>query len=253
MRFPTLLFWVHADTDALKGRLDRRVDKMLEQGLIGEVETLNTSAQIQSEAGHPVDETRGIWVSIGYKEFKAYAYGLKSRNMDDNTLEKLKAEALEKTKAATRQYAKRQVRWIRIKLVNALARANVGSNLYVFDGSDVSKFEANVVNPALTLAGDFLSASSPMPEPASLSSVAAELLKPKRDYDLAATPEKWTRQICEPCGVTCVNEDQWSKHINSKAHKRLLSKRRKVDAAVRERSNGNFENALAVSEKNLPS
>ena len=253
MRFPALLFWVHADTDMLKDRLDRRVDKMVEQGLIGEVETLNTFAQAQSEADHPVDESRGIWVSIGYKEFKPYAYGLSTPNTDEKPLEKLKAEALEKTKAATRQYAKRQVRWIRIKLINALAQANASSHLYVLHGSDVSAFEENVLNPALTLAGDFLSASNPLPEPTSLSRVAADMLKPKRDYDLAATPERWTRQICDSCGVTCVTEDQWSQHVNSKAHKKRLSKRRKADAGIRERSNDNIANDPDVSEENVPS
>ena len=250
MRFSPLLLWVHADTDTLKDRLDGRVDKMVESGLVDEVKTLSSFAQAQADAGRPVDETRGIWVSIGYKEFKTYASELPNRNVDDVGLERLKLEAVEKTKAATRQYAKRQVRWIKIKLLNALASANASSNLYIFDGSDISIFEDNVVNPALTLAGDFLSASNPMPEPESLSSIAAEILKPKRNYDLAATPDKWTRQVCEPCGVTCVTEDQWSQHINSNAHKKMLSKRRKAEAAMREE--WGQPKALDVSEKVLP-
>ena len=230
MRFPTLLFWTHADTEILKSRLDSRVDKMIDSGLIDEVKTLNGFAQAQAEAGETVDETRGIWTSIGYKEFKTYTNALTSDDYDELQRQRLRNETLEMTKAATRQYAKRQLRWIRIKLVNALAQANATQSLYVLDGSDVSAFDQNVVGPALALTRTFLNASSPLPDSASLSAIAAEMLVPKRDYDHAVTPEKWTRQHCETCGVTCVTEDQWHQHVTSKAHKKLTSKRRKAAA-----------------------
>jgi tRNA dimethylallyltransferase len=230
MRFPTLLLWVHADTEILKSRLDSRVDNMMDHGLIDEVKTLNDFAQAQAESRNPVDETRGIWVSIGYKEFKNYANALVGGVCDELLLQRMCTEALEMTKAATRQYAKRQLRWIRIKLANALAQANATSNLYVLDGSDVSAFDQNVVEPSLKLTRDFLDASNSLPDPASISATAAEMLAPKRNYDHAATPEKWTRQHCEICGVTCVTEDQWQQHVSSKAHKKLTSKRRKAAA-----------------------
>ena len=235
MRFPILLLWAHADQDTLKDRLDKRVEKMIEYGLLGEVRSLSGFAQTQTEAGQPVDESRGIWVSIGYKESKAYSHALQMGVEDEKALEVLKADALEKTKIATRQYAKRQIRWIRIKLVNALAQANASSNLYLLDGSNISDFESDVVGPALELTGSFLTASNPMPEPSSLLTVAGEMLLPKREYDLANTPEKWTRQYCELCGVTCVTEDQWSMHIKSKAHKKLVSKRKKAQTGDDER------------------
>lgn len=252
MRFPTLLFWVHTDTDVLKTRLNNRVDKMFEHGLIKEVETLNEFAQTQANIGEKVDETRGIWVSIGYKEFKTYTDAICTGAMNEKEIEALKVEGLETTKAATRQYAKRQLRWIRIKLVNALAQAKVTSNLYLLDGSDVSAFEERVVKPALQLAGDFLTASSPLPAPASLSSVAAEMLVPKRGYDLSTTPEKWTRQTCGLCGVTCVTEDQWKQHVTSKAHKKLTSKRGKAQAAIPESVADDIATETTTIEKEAP-
>ena len=228
MRFPTLMFWVHADADALRDRLDHRVDKMFHQGLMNEVDMLNAFADAEEAQGRPVDETKGIWVSIGYKEFKAYARALGRHEMDEKQLEKLKAEALEKTRVATRQYSKRQLRWIRIKLVNALAEANSSHQLYLLDGSKISSFDEDGVAPAVHLTRQFLDAT-PMPEPASLSSVAAEMLTPRRDYDLSTAPDKWTRQHCELCRVTCVTEDQWQMHVKSKAHRKLVSRRRKVE------------------------
>lgn len=223
MRFPNLLFWVHADNDRLRERLDNRVDKMLEQGLLKEAQALNAFANGETANGRPVDETRGIWVSIGYKEFKAYTQALEMNNTNHEQLEKLKSEALERTRIATRQYAKRQLRWIRIKLVNGLSQANASQNLYLLDGSEISSFDQDVVAPAFELTQNFLSAA-PMPDPTSVSDTAAEMLVPKRDYDLSATPEKWTRQHCERCGVTCVTEEQWALHVRSKAHRKLLSR-----------------------------
>ncbi|EME85794.1 uncharacterized protein MYCFIDRAFT_202265 [Pseudocercospora fijiensis CIRAD86] len=191
MRFPTLLYWVHAEQQILRTRLDARVDKMLAQGLLDEVETLDTVAKGERVKGMSIDKTKGIWVSIGYKEFIDYVHARRNAEADAHDLLKLHAACLEQTKAATRQYSKRQVRWIRIKLVNALADVHAIENLYLLDGSDVSRFEDTVVQPALGLTGQFLRAED-MPAPALLSAVAAEQLQPKRD-DLASKPEEWAK------------------------------------------------------------
>lgn len=225
MRFSTLLFWVHAETDVLRERLDNRVDKMLEAGLLDEVRALNAHAEAEAVEGHPVDETRGIWVSIGYKEFKSYLQTLQTGNAPEKELQKLKAEALERTKIATRQYAKRQVRWIRIKLVNALSEANMSDELFLLDGSDVSALDTRIVEPAAELTQLFLQAS-PLPKSDVIFPATAELLKPTRDHGAPARPDKWTKQHCEVCNVTCVIDKQWEQHVRSKAHTKLLRKRR---------------------------
>ncbi|EGP90612.1 uncharacterized protein MYCGRDRAFT_35500 [Zymoseptoria tritici IPO323] len=223
MRFDTLLFWIHAENDTLRARLDKRVDKMLDQGLLREVETLNAFANAQAAQGTPVDETRGIWVSIGHKEFKTYSAALAAGMEDEKQLQKLKAEGLERTKIATRQYSKRQVRWIKIKLIDALAEAGSSDSLYLLDGTEVDKFDENVSRPATDLTKRFLEAGS-MPEPSSLSSAAAELLGVQRDKDWTDDGQKWTKQHCAACNVTCVLPEQWRQHIRSKAHKKLCAK-----------------------------
>lgn len=229
LRYPTLLFWVHADSDALNPRLEMRVDRMLESGLLHEVRTLHDFASTEAASGRPVDETRGIWVSIGYKEFKAYSQALRNDETSEKEMTSLKAEALERTKIATRQYAKRQVRWIRIKLVNALRQANASDTIYLLDGSCISAFEGKVVDAACDLTLQFLTASSPLPAPTSTSATAAEMLFPSRDYDLSTQPSKWNKRYCESCDVTCTTEEQWAMHAKSKAHRKLLAKRRKVE------------------------
>ncbi|KJX98922.1 trna isopentenyltransferase like protein [Zymoseptoria brevis] len=223
MRFDTLLFWIHSENDTLRARLDQRVDKMLDQGLLQEVETLNAFANAQAAQGTPVDETRGIWVSIGHKEFKVYSAALAEGMEDQKQLQKLKAEGLERTKIATRQYSKRQVRWIKIKLVDALAEAGSSDSLYLLDGTEVDKFDENVRGPADDLTKRFLEAGS-MPEPSSLSSAAAELLGVQRDKGRTDDGGEWTKQHCATCNVTCVLPEQWRQHIRSKTHKKLCAK-----------------------------
>ncbi|KAK3651572.1 tRNA dimethylallyltransferase, mitochondrial [Elasticomyces elasticus] len=233
MRFPTLLFWVHAEQEILRERLHNRVDKMLDAGLLDEVRMLNAYADADAAAGRPVDDSRGIWVSIGYKQFKDYVYALQAGVIGEKELQRLKSQALGATKAATTQYAKRQLRWIQIKLFDSLPSWD---KLYLLDASNVAAFDANVVEPAVSLTSAFLNAEL-MPEPSAMSQVAADMLQLKRGKE---TSEDWSKQHCEACDVTCVIEDQWRKHVGSKAHKKAVSKRR-------QRENEALTNANAVS------
>jgi tRNA dimethylallyltransferase len=230
LRFPTLIFWIHAETETLRARLDSRVDKMLQRGLLDEVRTLHDYATEHSTQ-QPIDDSRGIWVSIGYKEFSAYTAALANGEANETDLQALKDEAIERTKIATRQYAKRQTRWIRIKLLQALQAAHATSSLYLLDGTSIADFEAKVLSPAADVTRDFL-AGDPMPEPKDMSEAAAEVLTAAASQDPesgASAPKKWLRQKCELCGVTCVTEKQWDAHARSRAHRRLVSKKRKLE------------------------
>ena len=78
--------------DVLYQRIDRRVDRMIEQGLVDEVRRL-----MADEAGHPT-----AIQAIGYKEIAAALRG-----------EVPMAEAIRWMKRATRNFAKRQLTWFR--------------------------------------------------------------------------------------------------------------------------------------------
>ncbi|KAF3046880.1 hypothetical protein E8E12_005116 [Didymella heteroderae] len=235
LRFPTLLFWVHADKDVLYPRLDGRVDKMLARGLLNEVDEL-TRFRIDHEArtGISVDQSRGIWVSIGYKEFLGYQSALADGSLPPAELEKQKVAAIEKTQAATRQYSSRQARWIRIKLLNALFSAGHRSNMFLLDGSDLSKWAEQVTQRATDITGDFLSGQQ-LPEPSSLSTAAAENLTPKRNYDLSQRPDKWQKKVCETCGTVSITENDWKLHGQSRAHRRAVGiKKKQANAKARQ-------------------
>lgn len=82
-----------ADRADMRDLIDRRVDIMAEAGLLAEVRTL-------LERGLPRDAT--ALQAIGYKEFLGV--------LDGSITE---AQALEEVKLRTRQYAKRQLTWLR--------------------------------------------------------------------------------------------------------------------------------------------
>ncbi len=88
----TVLGLRYADRAVLYRRMDRRVDQMVEQGLIEETRALlaeGVFAQNQTAAQ-----------AIGYKELLPYLQGSCTQE-----------EAIERLKLATRQYGKRQMTW----------------------------------------------------------------------------------------------------------------------------------------------
>ena len=83
----------YADRDDMKRAIDLRVDKMVEAGLFDEVRAL-------LDSGLPRDVT--AMQAIGYKEALAYLDGEAARE-----------EAIDEIKLRSRQYAKRQLTWLR--------------------------------------------------------------------------------------------------------------------------------------------
>lgn len=227
----TLLFWVHSDSDILKKRLDDRIYKMVETGLLEEVKAMSSFLASQREAGLSVDLSRGIWVSIGWKEFEDYLTALNSGSSSTEELRMLYELSIEKTQVATRQYAKQQIRWIRRKLITALSEAGQLEKLYLLDASDVSLWKPNASMPAIEITAKFLDGDA-MPLPQEISSVSKEFLTPFSDE---AVEESEFRQECELCHVTCVAEHQWLEHLKSRRHRALAKKKLKNIANGRSR------------------
>ena len=222
----TLIFWVHADPEMLSKRLDERVDAMLKVGLINEVETLHKFLCEQAVAGVSIDRSSGIWVSIGFKEFEPYIEAMKAGELSSKELQVLFATAVERTKAATRQYAKRQIRWIRLKLLAALSKANALSSIYLLDGSNLDHWSASVSGPAMDIVYKFL-AQEELPAPRDISPTATELLTPKQTFEFGDRRDLWIRQTCELCNMTAVTDEQWQRHVKGRAHRRAVKKTNK--------------------------
>jgi tRNA dimethylallyltransferase len=220
----TLLFWVHSESEILKKRLDSRIDKMLKIGLLDEAKSMDEFLSSQREAGITVDFSRGIWASIGWKEFEPYLKALKSGTSSPEDLDKLYELSVEQTKASTRQYAKRQVRWIRIKLASALSDENALDKLYLLDSSEVSQFSSAVSVPAIDVTTSFLEGDD-LPPPQEVSKAAKQFLTP--DSSLEGPRDVDFHRECEMCNVTAIIEEQWIRHLQSRRHRAQEKKRLK--------------------------
>lgn len=222
----TLLFWVYTDPEVLKSRLDSRVDKMLDAGLMDEVRDLHAYLKAQRAAGVDVDMTRGIWQSIGFKEFQKYLEAAEaSPPPSDKHLAELKSSAVEAVKTATRQYGKYQTRWIRRKIVPLLAEEHprAPDHLFLLDSTDVASWSLAVADPAAEVTASFLEGRE-LPDPASLSDVAKTVLQGTESKN----EEVPCRKVCDACGVTAVYESKWQEHLRSHRHRRRISKLKKM-------------------------
>lgn len=91
--YDTVMFGLRMERSALHGRIGRRVDAMIEAGLVEEVRALLAGGANPS------------WTSlntVGYKEIIGYLTG--SASLEDS---------VEAIKRSTRQYARRQMTWFR--------------------------------------------------------------------------------------------------------------------------------------------
>lgn len=154
-RFRTLVFWLFAEKPVLDERLDKRVDKMLDVGrdrrfrsgscadlaslasqlgLLDEIQSLWSLANAAGP-GALTDYSKGIYQTIGYKEFEPFlsarassaASGANPDAAPLDSADPLFANGLELMKVATRQYAKRQVKWITGKLLPEVRKQEEGN------------------------------------------------------------------------------------------------------------------------------
>lgn len=120
--FDYMIFALEIDRDELYARINRRVDGMVKNGLIDEVKRLK-----EQSGSHPM-----AFQAIGYKEISLAVDGIITYT-----------EAIERVKQATRNYAKRQITYIKrdknVIWIDALRR----------DSSDLAKDIYNTIKEKL--------------------------------------------------------------------------------------------------------
>ncbi|KAI6082155.1 tRNA isopentenyltransferase [Hypoxylon rubiginosum] len=221
----SLMFWVYTEPEVLKERLDKRVDKMYGNGLMDEVRSLHRSRQLRSEQGDPVDLTRGIWQSIGYKQMEAFLEAERDGS-SSSRIDHLKEAGLEEIRIATRQYAKYQLRWIRRKSIPVIKEHGAMDHLFLLDSSNANTFPVDVLAPAADICQKFLDGQA-LVGPTDVSKTASEVLV-AFEKDSAPSESIFKVRTCEVCNMTLQSEDQWEKHIKGRKHRGALQKRKKT-------------------------
>ncbi|GMF35834.1 unnamed protein product [Phytophthora fragariaefolia] len=220
--FDACAFWVHASKPVLSERLVKRVETMLSTGLVEEIRGLrahvkenppkfNPDSDDEEEAQNSV----GILQAIGYKEFQPYFDALEATNRtadDPKAIETILEACIEQLNVATRQYARRQLSWIRNKFVTK----NIP--VYQVDSSDVSKWDALVAQPAIEIAQKFLK------DEEITSHQTVQQQKPEA-AQAATLEDKFQKNKCMVCnGREFTGKTQWAEHLRSKGHKYHLKR-----------------------------
>lgn len=277
LRYRTLIYWIHSDQKSLDPRLDGRVDKMIQRGLFDELLSLrayfatragsesshenetifSTSNQQESDSdtdsisSHDAgDYTKGIQQAIGYKEFDPYFRALAISPESDHS--SILDSCILQMKQRTRRYARKQVSWIRNKLMNKIhrtvndeftgplstqndcsshhpssPRVVKGSDylqMFVLDVSDISKWRETVLSPATSITEKFIG-QQPLPDLASVHPHATELLKPS---SLSSNSGNWQKYSCEICNRVLNGEHEMNVHMSSRSHRKMIAKRKKA-------------------------
>lgn len=228
LRFDPLVLWLDADSAVLKQRLNARVDVMVNQGLVEEVKTMRKVEMQSKSDGIEIDKTKGIWVAIGYKELGPWMDALNDPGYDscpssERKLALLQLASMDAVKAGTRQYAKRQKNWIRIRLAEHLQLANSLDKLFLLDCTNLEIWEETVMAPSSDLVRKFLSGEK-LPANASLSKLAAQTFK-EMCHD-GGKPDRQTH-YCESCRKTLMSEQEWTQHLRGQNHKKVVDGIRK--------------------------
>ncbi|KAG0073870.1 hypothetical protein BGZ93_002324 [Podila epicladia] len=214
---PTCIFRVYSASGILNARLDARVDVMIKGGLFEEIQG------IRKIVGTDTDYKRGIWQAI-----------------DTTELEALKAEYTETMKSKTRQYAKRQVLWIRNKL---LPLCKEKDNKILLDATSLDTWKEKLGNVAVKIAKDFF-AGNLLPNPESLNQYAKDMLLAQRDLDAVSALESWEKKECKictddkygkgasegpPAPVIIHGPTSWKKHLRSRQHRKFKTNQTEME------------------------
>jgi tRNA dimethylallyltransferase len=195
--------------------------------MIEEALYLDQLERDQDAKGCPVDTGRGIWISIGYKELKPYLIAARSGDPGNGrSLDSLRELCVEHTKIATRQYARRQKRWIRIRLANSLEEAGATKHFFVLDSTHLEQWESNVKFPSQSILEGFLKGET-LPGPPTLSELAERVL-PKFSLE-GSRQQTFLARTCEVCNKTMTTDLAWERHLASRRHSKALHSKSKRD------------------------
>lgn len=247
---------VHCDSEVLNSRIDKRVNKMLEAGLINELKEFHKDYnKSQVEKGLPPDHyEHGIFQSIGFKEFHEY---LKVETKRQETLEKRKERAIERMKLNSWQYAKYQQKWLRKKVINNLDPFP----MYQVDATYPDRWNELVLLPSLKLLRKALNwknfitgVNESTPVFSNLEEVQdALLLKPSTN---SKAEVMYGQNVCNICHSKpiFIDLESWQQHLLSRKHYKAvkgLKRKQEFDEMQKHRVHKQLSQTLDQIEEKL--
>ncbi|KAG4305517.1 hypothetical protein PORY_001073 [Pneumocystis oryctolagi] len=262
-RFKTCVFWVYRELDVLDQFLDQRVEEMCASGALDDLhmlysewnarkqqqreDTVQESLEFKTKQGRSInnncisenveskdpDSFRGIWQAIGFKAFLPYL------ELPEDTIPSVKHAYFMRSIAAmqlsTRQYARKQIKWIRNKLYPLCLSSGPDIRFYLLDATNLSDWETRVQNLAITLATGYFLHDRQGPDPLSLSETAMRLLTSKPVLNYASQTELWKHYVCDVCKTSsgepfiAIGLPQWMTHVQGRRHRTRLARHKQQE------------------------
>ncbi|XP_042879370.1 tRNA dimethylallyltransferase-like [Penaeus japonicus] len=227
LRYPsTVILWVTCDQDVLDQRLDRRVDDMIERGLLQELKDFHADYNKQRlKEGQLADYTKGIFQSIGFKEFHQYLVLTEEEQQtkDGRKLYEAGVAALKQIPTANTIHTHHcpQGPFVYPKHILLLCPGNMADDIsfpqvppvFALDGSDPSKWDERVRLPAEGVVQALAEGREP-----ELST--ANMAKESPDVEDVNRGDK-TRYECDVCERVVIGEIQWRAHIHGAKHRKM--------------------------------
>lgn len=180
-----------------------------------------------------MDYTKGIFQSIGFKEFSPYFLLPEEERRQTDKCEIVLEQCVEMLKLVTRRYARKQTKWT-VNRFLARKDRQVGvffqpspalipitlqvPPIYGLDTTDVSEWNDKVSSPAYRIVESFINKTKCPIEPL-----------PKQDKESIPNVMEETFK-CETCDKILVGTRQWQIHMNSNKHKKVVqSKKRSME------------------------
>ena len=211
-----IVLWVQCDQSILDQRCDNRVDKMIKMGMLDELREFHKSFNENRVSIHEkTDYTNGIFQSIGFKEFHEYLTCDKSEN--EETKNELYMKGVEQLKLITRQYARKQIKWMRQRFLHSKRSC---PPVYKLDSTRYPEYwDTDVLNPAIQIVESLLHGIRPEYSP----------IQCNVNYSHEDTRKMFH---CGICKLDLKGKIQYEAHIKSKRHRGLVKKLKKTSQLI---------------------
>lgn len=215
----TCVFWLQCEKEVLNDRLDKRVDKMIENGLVKELLDFHRAYNKGRINDSGAKYTEGIFQSIGFKEFHEFL--LKQNLNETENFDMLISEhkeifenCVDAMKTVTRRYAKKQTQWVKNRF---LSRPNgAAPDVYGLNTTDLENWNESVLDKATSILDAIINDEIPKVDPL--------------DRNITDPNEAHTKHVCIVCDNRVIIGDKtWEKHQASKSHKWHIKKNKKME------------------------
>ncbi|XP_066254481.1 tRNA dimethylallyltransferase [Euwallacea similis] len=214
LRFKNVIvLWLQCDQVCLDQRLDSRVDNMIQEGLLDEL--LHFHKEYNEKRlmdGRDSDYSRGIFQSIGFKEFHSYLI-MSNSEKESEEGQKILQQAVDQLKIVTRRFSKKQTKWTMNRFLGR--RDREVPPIYGLNTTDISKWSENVIQPAVHILESYISETNCNIDPL-----------PMRDTNSVPNTLDETF-VCEICNRVFIGTLQWTTHIKSRRHRMVLERKKK--------------------------